>query len=63
MVKAVPAAVGNGAAGFGVQVVGFPPVQLRVTSALNPFTAVSVPLNVADWLGKLVSTGLLMPKK
>ena len=43
--------------GLGVQVEGTVPAQLRVTWLAYPLTAVSVPLNVAVWVGKIVSEG------
>ena len=45
-----PAAVGVTDAGATVQVGGAPAPQVRFTTLAYPFTALSVPLNVADWL-------------
>ena len=44
--------------GLGVHVGGtIVPTQLRVTWLAYPFNAVSVPLNVAVWVGKIVRVG------
>ena len=55
-------AVGWGDVGLGVHAVGFAPVQLSVTSALNPFTAVRVPAKVAFCVGNVVrlAVGIVM---
>lgn len=58
MLNATPDDVGVTLLGFGVQVVGGAPVQLSATELLYPFTAVNVPVNVADCEGKMVCVPL-----
>ena len=48
-VKDAPAAVGVTGVGATVQVGGAPAPQVRFTALAYPFTAFSVPLNVAVW--------------
>jgi hypothetical protein len=55
MVNGVPV-VGVRTSGFGVHVAGAavaPATQLKLIAEENPFSALTVPLKTADWVGKM----------